>query len=93
MINTDDYSWKKINYGGKEKYLRGIESVSDLFIDGSDVLWATTWGAGLVKIDTDGNTVTDYYLPEPAKNDAAHNILNGIAKTGFPGEGRGRQAD
>jgi signal transduction histidine kinase/ligand-binding sensor domain-containing protein len=78
--------WTKIAYGGEQEYLPGLEFITDLFDDGQGTVWATSWGAGLLKIDAAKLLITDYYLPQPDHKDASHNILNAVAWTGRPGE-------
>lgn len=81
------YSWKKIVYSGKEDILPGLDFLTGVFHDQDGTIWAASWGAGLLKIDSASRTITDYYLPQPEFKDASHNILNGITQTNYNGEG------
>ncbi|NTV84890.1 MAG: hypothetical protein HGA23_11435, partial [Bacteroidales bacterium] len=87
IYNIDDKTWEKAGYNGVKTYLPGLEFITDLFLDADGTLWATSWGAGLLKTDTSQKVITDCYLTDPGKMDAAHNILNGIAQTDYPGDG------
>lgn len=78
--------WTRVAYEGKRESLPGLDYINALTLDDEGVLWAASWGAGLLRIDTARMAIVDYYLPQPDKTDASHNILNGIAMTGQPAD-------
>lgn len=78
--------WEKVPYTGKQEFLPGLDFITNLYIDTDGNLWATSWGAGLLKVDTAQRTILEYHLSEPENTSASHNILNGIAQTDLSGE-------
>lgn len=82
--DTESGGWKEFRYAGHKEYLPGIKHINRLYIDDAGILWAATWGAGLLKADTARMEILDYFLPQPEFTDASHNILNGIIKSPGP---------
>lgn len=81
VYDTESGGWKEFRYAGHKEYLPGIKHINRLYIDDAGILWAATWGAGLMQADTARMEILDYFLPQPEFTDASHNILNGIVKS------------
>lgn len=86
LYNLQDYSWQKVDWQEDVKEKPGFEYITNLYLDPEGTLWATSWGSGLLEIDTSLRQITGFHLLDPGKIDGAHNIFNGITQTNYPGE-------
>jgi ligand-binding sensor domain-containing protein/two-component sensor histidine kinase len=81
-----DSTFRKVSISETVKIPGQFNHFTSIYLDEKGNLWATNWGAGLMKIDTALQQVVGAYLVDPGFLDGAHNILHDISRTNNPGE-------